>query len=131
MEKEEIHIFQTHNTPEVIFSPQGIIKIKGRSLIVDNSEIPKQIMNGLEAYISNPPEKTLVICAMEYLNSFSTTMMVSILSKLSLAILKPKKLTVRWYYEENDEDMFELGKYISEISNIPFEFVMAYDFTGL
>ena len=41
------------------------------------------------------------------------------------------KQTGRWYYEENDEDMFELGKYISEISDIPFEFVMANDFTSL
>ncbi len=131
MDKEEIHILQTQNTPEFIFNPKGIIKIKGRSLIVDNTEIPKQIMNGFEAYISNPPETTLVIIAMEYLNSFSTTMIVSILNKLSQAILKPKKLSVRWYYEENDEDMFELGKYISEISDIPFEFVMANDFTSL
>ncbi len=131
MEKDEIHILQTHNTPEVIFNPEGIIKIKGRSLIVDSTEIPGQIMDEFEAYTGNPPETTLVIFALEYLNSFSTTMIVSILNKLSKAILKPKKLAVRWYYEESDEDMFELGNYISEISDIPFEFVMVYDFTGL
>jgi hypothetical protein len=69
MEKEEIHFLQTHNTPEVILSPEGIIKIKGRSLIVDNTEIPRQIINGFEAYISNPPETTLDIIAMEYLTA--------------------------------------------------------------
>jgi hypothetical protein len=89
------------------------------------------MMNGLEAYLSNPPETTDVIIAIEYLNSFSTTILVSILKKLSQAILQPKKLAIRWFYEEDDEDMLELGKSISEICNIPIEFVMVDDISGL
>ncbi|MCX6259547.1 MAG: DUF1987 domain-containing protein [Bacteroidia bacterium] len=127
----ELHILQTYKTPEVILDPEGIIKIKGRALMVNNSEIPEQMMNGLEAYLSNPPETTDVIIAIEYLNSFSTTILVSILKKLSQAILQPKKLAIRWFYEEDDEDMLELGKSISEICNIPIEFVMVDDISGL
>jgi hypothetical protein len=127
----ELHILQTHNTPEVILSPEGVIKIKGRVLMVNNTEIPEQMMNGFEAYFSNPPETTDVIIAIEYLNSFSTTILVSILKKLSQVILQPKKLAIRWFYEEDDEDMLELGKSISEVYNIPIEFVMANDISGL
>jgi hypothetical protein len=127
----ELHILQTYNTPEVILGPEGIIKIKGRALMVNNSEIPEQMMNGLEAYLSNPPETTDVIIAIEYLNSFSTTILLSILKKLSQAILQPKKLAIRWFYEEDDEDMLELGKSISEICNIPIEFVMVDDISVL
>jgi hypothetical protein len=127
----ELHILQTHNTPEVILSPEGIIKIKGRALMVNNTEISEQMMNGFEAYLSNPPETTDVIIALEYLNSFSATILVSILEKISQAILLPKKLAIRWYYEKDDEDMLELGKYISEICDIPIEFAMTNDITGL
>jgi len=126
-----LHILPTHNTPEFIISPDGIIKIKGRALFVDNTEIPKQIMNGFEAYFSNPAETTYVIIAIEYINSYSTTILVSILSKLSQVILQLKKLVIQWYYEEDDEDMLELGKYISQICNIPIEFVMINDITDL
>ena len=126
-----LHILPTHNTPEFIISPDGIIKIKGRALFVDNTEIPEQIMNGFEAYFSNPAETTYVIIAIEYINSYSTTILVSILSKLSQVILQLKKLVIHWYYEEDDEDMLELGKYISQICNIPIEFVMINDITDL
>ena len=128
---EGLHILPTHNTPEFIISPDGIIKIKGRALFVDNTEIPKQIMNGFEAYFSNPAETTYVIIAIEYINSYSTTILVSILSKLSQVILQLKKLVIHWYYEEDDEDMLELGKYISQICIIPIEFVMINDITDL
>jgi hypothetical protein len=131
MEKEEIHILPTHNTPEVIFSPNGIIKIKGRALSINKTEFPEQIMNGFEAYLSNPPDTTDVIIAFEYLNSFNAKTFVSILKKLSQAILQPKKLAIRWYYEEDDEDMLELGKYISEIYAISMEFIMTNDITSL
>ena len=126
-----LHILQTHNTPEVILSPEGIIKIKGRALMVNNTEVPKQIKNWIDAYLSNPAETTDVIIAFEYLNSFSATIIVSILRKISESILLPKKLAIRWYYEEDDEDMLELGKYISEICDIPIEFSMTNDITSL
>jgi hypothetical protein len=127
----ELHILQTHNTPEVILSPEGIIKIKGRALMVNNTEISEQMMNGFEAYLSNPPETTDVIIAIEYLNSFSTTILISILKKLSQAIQQPKKLAIRWFYEDDDEDMLEMGISISEVCNIPIEFVMVNDISGL
>lgn len=127
--KEEIHILPTHNSPEVVFSPEGIIKIKGRALSVNNTEFPEQIMNGFELYLIDPPDTTDVIIAFEYLNSFSAKTLVSILKKLSQAILQPKTFTIRWYYEEDDQDMLELGKYISEIRNMPVEFIITDDIT--
>jgi len=126
-----LHILPTHNTPEVIINPEGIIKIKGRALIVNNTEFPEQIMNGLDVYFRNPPETTDVTIAIEYLNSFCSTILVSFVKKLSQAVRQKKKLTIRWYYEEDDVDMLELGKYISEICEIPIDFVITDDITGL
>ena len=131
MGKEEIHILPTHTTPEVILSPKGIIKLKGRALSADGNEFTKQILNWIDEYLSNPPDTTNVIIGFEYLNSFSAKMLVSILKKLSQAILQPNKLAIRWYYEEDDEDMLDTGKYISEIYKIPIEFIMTNDITDL
>ena len=131
MTKGGLHILPTDNTPEVILNPEGIIKIKGRALVVNNTEVPEQIMNWIDEYLSIPAETTNIIIAFEYLNSFNTTILVSILRKLSQAILQPKKLVIQWYYEEEDEDILERGEYISETYNIPIEFIMTNVIAGL
>jgi hypothetical protein len=127
MNMEEIHILPTKNTPEFIFNPEGIIKIKGRGLFGSFTEVSEQIMNCIDKYAANPADTTFVIIKFEYLNSFSTKILVSILRKLSQVILKSKKLVIQWYYEEDDEDILERGEYISESFNIPIKFIMISD----
>jgi hypothetical protein len=46
------------------------------------------------------------------------------LRKLKEVILKSKKLVIHWYYEEDDEDMYERGEYISLTFDIPFTFIL-------
>jgi SiaC family regulatory phosphoprotein len=125
----ELHILPTDNTPEFLFSPDGMIKIRGRGLFQNKTETIEQIMNWIDEYLSNPAEITYVIIAFEYLNSFSTTILVSILRKLSQVILQSEKLVVQWYYEEDDEDIVERGEYISSAFNIPITFILTTHIT--
>lgn len=127
----ELHILSTENTPEFLFSPDGMIRIKGRGLFQNKTEVIEQIMNWIDEYLDNPAEKTYVIIAFEYLNSFSTTILVSILRKLSKVILHSEQLVVQWYYEEDDEDIIERGEYIASTFNIPIVFILTKGFTNL
>jgi hypothetical protein len=127
---EEVHILPTDNTPEILLNPEGIIKIKGRALTVNTTEVPKQILNWLDAYLINPAETTDIIVAFEYLNSFSTTILVSVLTKISQVIQHKNKFVIHWYYEEEDDDILERGEYISETYDIPIEFIMTNDITA-
>ena len=120
----EIHILPTDNTPEFLFRPDGMIKIIGRGLIGNKSEVTEQIGIWIDEYVTKPAEITYVIIAFEYLNSFCTTILVSMLRKLSQVLLHSGKLVVQWYYEEDDEDILERGEYISSTLNIPIEFIM-------
>ena len=124
---DEIHILPTKNSPEFLFNPEGIFKIKGRGLFGNKTEVSDQITDCIDTYIINPAEITYVIIKFEYLNSFSTTILVSLLRKLSQVILKSKKLVIQWYYEEDDDDILERGEYISESFNIPITFIMIND----
>jgi hypothetical protein len=130
MKQGEIHILPTNNTPEFIFNPDGIIKIKGRGLFGNKTEVSDQILVWIDSYIENPAETTYVIIAFEYLNSFSTALLVSILKKFSQVLLKSKKLVIRWFYEEDDEDILERGEYISSSFDIPIEFIMTNNASG-
>lgn len=117
------HILPTTNTPEYIFNLDGCIIIRGRAFYNDKSEITDQIIKWIEGYLKNPAEVTYVTLAFEYLNSFSTAILVSILRNLKRVTLQSKELIVQWYYEEDDEDILERGMYIMETFEIPIEFI--------
>jgi hypothetical protein len=126
-----IHILPTSNTPEFLLYPEGIIKIKGRGLFGSNYEVNKEITIWIEEYVNNPAKITYVVIAFEYLNSFSTAILVNILKMLSKVILQSCKLDIKWYYEEGDEDLLERGEYISSILSIPIKFILISDIDEL
>jgi hypothetical protein len=72
-----------------------MIKIRGRGLFQNKTEVIEQIMNWIDEYLRIPTEITYVIISFEYLNSFSTTILVSILRKLSQVILQSGKLVIQ------------------------------------
>jgi hypothetical protein len=124
MNIDEVHILPTDKTPEYFLNPDGNIKIKGRGVVVNSTEVPQQIMNWIDAYIINPAKITTVIIAFDYLNSYGTVTLVSTLRKLSQVNQQSKKLVIKWYYEDLEDDIFNQGEYISSTLNIPFEFIM-------
>ena len=129
MGKERFHILPTNNTPEVIFNPDGIVKIKGRALVLNKTDFTEQIMNWIDNYLVDPAETTYFIIALEYINSLSTTILISIFKKISQVIFFDKKFITHWYYEEDDDDILELGKYISGAYDIKIVFIKTDDIT--
>ena len=128
---DEVHILPTDKTPEILLNPKGFIKIKGRAIDEDVRKAPEQVMNWIDTYILNPAESTEVDIALEYLNSFNTIILTSALKKISKVIASGKKLIIRWYYEEDDEDIFERAEYLSTNINVPFEFIITDGFTDI
>lgn len=124
MSLEEIHISPTNTTPEILLNPKGIIKIKGRAIDESRAKIPEQMANWIDTYIQDPQEVTEVIIALEFLNSFNTLVLTATLKKFSQILSRRKKLVIRWFYEEDDVDIFERGEYISLTINVPIEFIV-------
>ncbi len=130
MNLDKIHILPTDKTPEFYLDPSGIIKIKGRAIDEDIRKAPEQVMDWIDAYLLRPADLTEVNVALEYLNSFNTMILTSALKKISGVKALGKELVMRWYYEEDDEDMCERAKYISNTINIPIEFIITTDISG-
>jgi hypothetical protein len=120
----EVHILPTKTTPDILLNPKGIIKIKGRAIDESRDKAPEQVTNWIDAYLLNPAELTKVIIALEFLNSFNTLVLTSILKKISQVLQQRKKLFIHWYYEEDDVDIFERGEYISSTINVPIDFII-------
>jgi hypothetical protein len=126
-----IHILPTNQTPEYIFNHIGVIKIRGRGLYCDKPEFSALIYNWIEDYLNNPAKETQITIALEYLNSLSASVLISILRKLSRTLLQSKKLVVKWYYEIDDENIMDRGRYISSACDIPIEFILTKNVTCL
>jgi hypothetical protein len=124
---DEVHIKPTEKTPDFVLNPKGIIKIKGRAIDENFRKAPEQIMHWIDSYLLNPVDTTEVIIALEYLNSFNTIILTSILRKLSQVTQQSKKLVVKWYIENDDEDLMDRGESISSAFDIPIEFIMTDD----
>ncbi len=114
----------TKSTPEVTLHSNGVIRIKGRSMIGNITEFSRQVEAIVENYLEEPADITCVDFHLEYLNTNNLKFYVELLKKIEKVKLKNKKLIVNWYYEEGDEDIIEKGEYISSVLNVPYNFVM-------
>jgi hypothetical protein len=124
LKTEEVHILPTNTTPEILLNPKGIIKIKGRAIDESRTKFPEQILNWIDAYLLNPAALTEVTIALEFLNSFNTIILTSTLKKIAQVTKLGKRLAIRWYYEEDDVDIFERGEYIAATIDVPIEFII-------
>ena len=118
----ELKITATKSSPEVILNPDGIIKIKGRSIHENMIEFYKPVNKWVDEYIQEPADITCIDINLEYFNSASSKILINLIQKFSHVQLKNKKFIINWYYEEGDEDILEIGEYFSSVLRIPFNF---------
>lgn len=118
------NIAPTKNTPEITLNPEGIIRIKGRSMIDNVIQFSKEMDIWVNKYICDPADLTCVDFYMEYLNTNNLIFYISLFKKIETVRLKNKKFMVNWYYDEGDEDILEKGEYISSVVEVPFNFIM-------
>jgi len=120
---EELRISPTKNTPEVILNPEGIIRIKGRSIHENVTDFFEPVEDWISEYIKAPSEITSVDMNLEYFNSASAKVFIHILQKITYVTLKHKKFIFNWYYEDGDEDILERGEYFASILDVRFNFI--------
>jgi hypothetical protein len=120
---EELRISPTKNTPEVILNPEGIIRIKGRSIHENVTDFFEPVEDWISEYIRAPADITSVDMNLEYFNSASAKVFIHILQKITYVTLKHKKFIFNWYYEEGDEDILERGEYFASVLDVRFNFI--------
>lgn len=124
MKPDPVHILPSGNTPEVILNPDGLVKITGRAIDESRTKFSEQLMKWVDSYLLDPADRTEVIIALEYLNSFNAIFLSSVLKKIASVTQQMKKLDVKWYIEEDDDDLLERAEHISAAFNIPIEFIL-------
>lgn len=120
---KELRISPTKNSPDIILSPDGTIRISGRSIHENVADFFAPVDEWIKEYIKVPADLTCVDMRLEYFNSASAKVFIHLLELLKHVTLKNKKFIFNWYYEDGDEDIFERGEYFAAILDVPFNFI--------
>ncbi|WMN11144.1 DUF1987 domain-containing protein [Marivirga salinae] len=112
----------TPKTPKLDFNPDAdTFLISGRSIPENSIEFYKPLLDWLDKYVHNPLESTIFEIKLEYFNTSSSKCLVEIFRKLEKIHDSGNKVTIEWYFDEEDEDMEESGEDFKEIIKIPFK----------
>ena len=101
----------------------GVVEIKGRSIPENSVEFYKPIIDWLDKFGDSHSGETKVDIQLEYFNTSSSKCILDIFKRLELIHKKGNQVAINWYYEEDDEDMFEAGEDYQSIISIPFKMI--------
>lgn len=123
----DLYLKKSFNSPEVEFiADSGELNIEGRSIPEDPGEFFDRLINWLNEYFLNPVEKTVMNIKLEYINSGSSKYMLELLRIMKVNSAKGRDVLIKWYFEEGDESIEELGQHYEQTIQIPFELIEYY-----
>lgn len=118
---EEIAIKGSDKTPTVIFKPGELI-IYGRSVPDNSYEFFRPLIRAVQKYCAEEKYPTVIKITLDYISTGSSKCILDILKEFEKYFSAGNKTEVEWHYEEDDEDMEELGEDYKAIIDIPFNF---------
>lgn len=121
---DSIKIEGTPKTPTIHFDGEkGELFIRGRSIPENSIDFYKPVIDWLDKYAENVKQEVVLKMELEYFNTSSSKCILDIFKKLEAIKKNGKSVTVKWHYEEDDEDMLEAGEDYDAIIDIDFEMI--------
>ncbi len=118
---DDLKLEGSAKTPVVEFNSNGELLLKGRSIPENSIEFYKPIVEWIDAYGQSVNSTTVLSVQLEYFNTSSSKCILDVFKKLES--LAGTEVSVKWYYEEDDEDMLEAGEDYEAIIDLPFEMI--------
>ncbi len=129
---EKLVIEPTFNSPSVILDPESNqFDFSGESRPENVRKFYLPILEWLDGYAkeqsgmsrSERSSNLIVQFNFEYFNSTSAKYILDIFKALNVLNDLSLKILVKWLYEEDDEDMLEVGQEMSRMSKLDFEYI--------
>jgi hypothetical protein len=121
---DSLIIDPSNTTPTVRFDANtGVMQLSGRSTPENSVEFYKRLLDWLDEYAQKPCSKTELNIKLEYFNTSSSKCLLDIFKSFNNLHKSGNDVLVKWYYEEEDEDMQEAGEDYSDLLNVPFEII--------
>ena len=110
---------ETKNTPYVFCEERGNVIIEGRSFPDNPFEFFEPIISWIKLF--NGDSMNIHI-KLEYFNTSTCKHLLALLQVVAKK-MKSKELAVSWYYEEEDEDVLEIGQHYSRAIRSQFTYI--------
>ena len=129
---EKLIIEPTGNSPRIVLDPENkLFEFSGESRPENVRKFYLPILEWLESYTReqekmNGTERSNGLqCQFnfEYFNSTSAKYILDIFKSLNAISALGIDLDIKWLYEEDDEDMLEVGQEMSRMSKLTFEYI--------
>ncbi len=119
---------ETKTTPEIrIDSSKHLFSIQGVSRPEDVRTFYGETLTALEQALHTHAQASdpfILSFNMYYFNSSSAKFIADIMMLAKEATEKGITCKVRWYYNQDDEDMLEVGEDFSEMAGMQFQYIM-------
>ncbi len=115
----------TDTTPLVQFDPsKNELKFVGRSIPEDSIGFYEPILKWLAELAINPPSKMTISFDLEYFNTSSSKCLLDVFRRLhDIQQSFRCEMELLWTYEDDNEDMLEIGEEYSSLFTCPFHFI--------
>lgn len=121
---EPIRIAGDFSRPAVSFdAASGVLELSGRSVPERGAEFYGPLLEWIVRYAKSPVVQTTFNLKMEYCNSTTSRYIMDMLVKMEEMHKQGCKVTINWYYEEEDETIYDLGMSYKKPLVLPFNLV--------
>lgn len=103
-------ITKTSLTPQISLQTNGDMLIKGVSTPEDVKEFYQPVFDWLSDFKHQNPKEVNLVMEMDYINTASSKIMVQLLLLVNSMKKEGARILTTWRFEEDDDDMLELGK---------------------
>jgi hypothetical protein len=118
---KKISIEARDNTPAVILDKEnGKMEIRGYSFPDEAFEFYNEIVSWFKDYEKDPNATTSMVFDFKYVNSTSAKYINDILKKLDAINASGKPVSIEWFFDEDDEDIQQLGNTLKEFHKATF-----------
>jgi len=127
---DALFIEQTKSTPKIVFdSPNNKLRIEGQSYPENAFKFYEPILVWLDKYLEQLDQEVMleIYFHMPYINTSSSKCMMMLLDKLEDAQQFGKKVSICWYYDQDNEPALECAEEFKEDLTIPFAIIPLKD----
>jgi len=118
---KNLYLERTARTPQINFDAiKGQLLLEGRSIPEDAYSFYAPIYEWLKQFDKEGSSDILLEFKLEYFNTSSSKCILNILKLIELQ--KQKKVSIKWFYEEDDEDMLESGQDYDQLISLKIDF---------
>lgn len=119
-----LYIEKTKSTPQIQFdATNNKLRIEGQSYPENAFKFYEPVLAWIDEHLHQSSQEMVleIFFHMPYINTSSSKCVMMLLEKLENAHLTGRGVTVRWYYDKENEAALECAEEFKEDLTVPFE----------